>query len=590
MPTMISPEKPRALIMCGYVRNMCAIFLLFSCSALAEDSFVDTVRPLLKTHCFKCHGLEKTKGKVNLVQFEHAHELALHDRLWQKVIDQLESGEMPPDDEPQPGPELLQSIRSVVDSVDLSDLPVDPGHVGPHRLNRHEYVNTLRDLLGVEVDRAQLPADGGGGEGFDNTASALFLSPLLLERYLRVAGDVADSIADIPDIPQFARLAYRRPLAPAEISELETLPPRHALIAILCSPRFLFRSIEAPDGALSSHELASRLAYFLTTSMPDSELRKSAEADDLRSSLSGIEAQARRLLRSPQSARFVERFTSQWLKVNALNSTVWPERHKFPHYDEHLRDVFYQEPIAMFAHVMRENLPVTELISADYSFVNQRLAGWYGLKGVKGKEFRKVVFTDGRRGGLLGMGGIMAITSFPLRSSPVLRGKWVLDELLGAKLPPPPPNIESLPADDKPQGGLSIRQRLEQHRERAQCAGCHAKMDPIGFALENFDPVGSWREEIHGVPVDTAGKLPSGETFRGPAELKKVLAARQEAFARNIVERLLAYALGRGIEPEDTPAIRAILEKIAPQRYRLEDAVIAVVQSVPFRHQRASDD
>jgi hypothetical protein len=564
-------------------------FLLLATTAAraAEDRFRDDIRPLLKTHCFRCHGLEKTKGKVNLVQFEEIAEFALHDRLWQGVIEQLESGEMPPEDEPQPPKELLAGIRALLADNDPERLPLSAPRVGPQRLNRQEYANTLQDLLGIQLDiESQLPADGGGGEGFDNTASALFLSPLLLERYLSIASQAADAaLAKQPDLDviDFANRAYRRPLTDTEIARLKAAAPHLAIVSTLSSPKFLFREIDAPDGVLSPHSLATRLAYFLTASTPDAELRALADSGELRSQ-QVLEEQARRLLRSSQSARFFEPFVSQWLQTKALKQTVWPDRGKFPHYDEHLADVFYREPIAMFAHLVAENRPITELVLAEYSFVNQRLARWYGNQEVQGEAFRKVAM-DPKRGGLLGMGGVMAITSFPLRSSPVLRGKWVLDTLLGVDLPPPPPNVEALPDDERPVEGKSIRQRLEAHRTRAECAGCHSKIDPIGFALENFDPVGSWRDQIHGQPVDAAGTLPGGETFRGPGELKTILGQRREAFARNVVERLLAYGLGRGIEPADTPAIHRILKQLDAQGYRMQDAILAVVDSHPFRHQ-----
>jgi hypothetical protein len=247
----------------------------------------------------------------------------------------------------------------------------------------------------------------------------------------------------------------------------------------------------------------------------------------------------------------------------------------------------YDEAVDFVDSVFREDAPLTTLIDADYTFVNDALAKHYGIKDVKGQEMRRVKLPpDSPRGGVLALGGVLTVTSYPLRTSPVLRGKWVLDEILGAPPPPPPPEVTELPQDDVQPDGLSFRKRLEAHRSRAECASCHARMDPIGFGLENFDPVGRWRTEQAGQPVDSGGELTTGEKFTGPAELKKILAKRKEAFSRTVTEKLLAYALGRGLEYYDQPAVKGVTDALAREDYRSSTLVVEIARSYPFRYRR----
>jgi hypothetical protein len=246
----------------------------------------------------------------------------------------------------------------------------------------------------------------------------------------------------------------------------------------------------------------------------------------------------------------------------------------------------FRETITFFHALLRDDRSLLDLIDADYTFLNGELARHYGIEGVAGPQMRRVALKDGRRGGVLTMASVLTLTSYPQRTSPVLRGKWVLDEILGTPPPPPPPNAGGLPAEDAPKEGLTFRQRLEKHREKPECASCHRRMDPIGFGLENFDGIGRWRDAIGGTPVDASGDLATGETFTGPAELKKHLLARRQEFVRNVAEKMLAYALGRGVEPYDIPAVRKITAAVEKNGYRTETLVREIVMSYPFRYRR----
>jgi hypothetical protein len=244
--------------------------------------------------------------------------------------------------------------------------------------------------------------------------------------------------------------------------------------------------------------------------------------------------------------------------------------------------------VEFFNALLRDNRSLLDVIDAQYVFVNETLATFYGIEGVKGEAFQRVSLKDRSRGGVLGMGGVLTLTSYPRRTSPVLRGKWVLEEILGTPPPPPPPLVKSLPADDRPRDGLTFRQRLEQHRTKAECAGCHKRMDPLGFGLETFDAIGRWRTQISGQPVDASGQMTSGEKFTGPAELKSLLLKRTDDFGRNLTEKMLAYALGRGLEYYDTPVVKKIAKTLEADDFRAATLVTEIVKSYPFQYRRGS--
>jgi hypothetical protein len=376
---------------------------------------------------------------------------------------------------------------------------------------------------------------------------------------------------------------------------------RLPLKAVLVSPNFLFRIEEdrpqsksiADNGYPVSHyELATRLSYFLWSSMPDDELFHLATENKLHEDAT-LDQQVRRMLKDPKSKAMAEYFGGQWLGVNALLTTANPDRDKFKKYTPQIRDSFYAQAIEFVDSIFREDRSITTLIDSDYTYLNEPIARLYQIPDIKGEEMRRVPLKNPVRGGILGLGAVHVITSFPLRTSPVLRGKWILETVLGAPPPPPPPDVPKLPEDDTPsatQGAttttLSIRQRLEQHRADPNCTSCHARMDPLGFGLENFDPIGRWRTDLAGQPIDTLGTLSTGETFTGPAELKAILLKKKDDFARTLTQKLLAYALGRGLEFYDEAPVKKITDQLAKSDYKSTALVIEIVNSYPFRYRR----
>jgi hypothetical protein len=367
---------------------------------------------------------------------------------------------------------------------------------------------------------------------------------------------------------------------------------RLALRAVLVSPNFLYLieqdRPEADDRSYrsSDHELACRLSYFLWASMPDDELFALADAGTL-SDPEVLDAQVQRMLADPKARAMAEDFAGQWLRVGNLEELADVDRRMFPEFTAELREAMVEEAISYVHAIFRDDRSVLELIDSDYTYLNEMLAEHYGIDGVEGAEFRRVALEDRNRGGVLGMASVLTLTSYPRRTSPVLRGKWVLEELLGTPPPPPPPMVRALPADDRIRDGLTFRQRLEQHREDPNCASCHARLDPLGFGLENFDVLGRWREEIGEEPVDASGILTTGEEFTGPAALKAILAeTKRDLFVRNLSERMLSYALRRGVEYYDTPAVNRVIEELEAEDHRGAALVAAVVRSFPFQHRR----
>lgn len=519
-----------------------------------------------------------------------------------------------------------------------------PGYVMSRRLNRFEYENTLRDLLHIDLDLAsRFPADGAGGEGFDTDGGALFLSAIQAEKYLDAAdyaiemalptlpkeGDIVaaseprsfDPFASarrsflIPVRPsetitpvsaaraslkQFLERAWRRPVKPVETGHVLALALdaleagqdfdsalKLCYKAALVSPNFLFLAEPKPaeNGVyeLGSYQLASRLSYFLWSSMPDAELFGLAASGELNNE-EHLKRQIERMLLDPKAIALGEQFAAQWLGIYQLGETNKLDTNRFPEFDASLTAAMRQEAAQFFQGIFAENRSLLELIDANYTYANEALARIYGLEGISGSRMQRVQLADARRGGVLGMSAILAATSQPLRTSPVLRGKWVLEQLLGDHVPPPPPNVPALPTEEKHADGLTLRQRLEAHRVNPDCAGCHSRMDPLGFGLENFDPIGRWRDEAAGQPVDARGELPSGETFNGPAELKKILLARKDDFARNLSRKMLGYALGRSLTQYDDCVVDGSLEALKNNGYQAHALVTQIVLSYPFRH------
>jgi hypothetical protein len=763
--------------------------------AVLEDRWA-----MLDQYCVGCHNDAELTGDIS---FEHrTPENIVRDAgVWEAAIKKLRLGLMPPRDEPQPDAvqreEFVAALERTLDSA-AAARPY-AGSQTVHRLNRAEYANAIRDLLGVEIDVAELLPSDGGDFGFDNIASVLTTSPLLLERYLTAALRVADatignpdvvptnaaykipvdvtqerhmdglpigtrggtvvthnfpadadyvlsgrllrtvaegyvgvegqdtphqfvitvdgeqvytalvggpddhkeSAADIlasrviidermtsPRIPikagphevgftwverpaveqnawqpalrdsqeahnpaglprletaniagpfdalgvsdtttrervlvckpasaaeeaacadeifaTLAKRAFRRPVDADDVSAPRSFYDearaeggdfdagvRAGLARMLVSPSFLFRAeVDEPDSPVgAAHRiddvaLASRLSFFLWSSIPDDELLGLA-IDGRLSKPRVLEAQVLRMIADPRADALVENFTGQWLQLRNLEQRVVPDLLLFPDFDDNLRQSFRRETELLFAHVLRENRSVTELLTADYTFVNERLARHYGIRGIYGGRFRKVPLTDENRRGLLGHGSILSLTSAASRTSPIIRGKYVMANILNSPPPEPPAVVPAL-EDSKPKDRPStVREQLELHRANPTCATCHRNLDPLGFALENFDAVGQWQAKtIDGLPIDAAGVLADGTAVDGPVALRAALSAKPEIFASTVTEKLLIYALGRGLEPADMPVVRSIVRNAAKDDYRLSAIILGVVDSLPFQ-------
>jgi len=392
-----------------------------------------------------------------------------------------------------------------------------------------------------------------------------------------------------------AHRGYRRPVNAADLAPLMKLFTTGrtdgktfdtgitlAVTGILVSPDFLFRT-EHSSGALSDLELASRLSFFLWSSIPDDELLRVAEAGQL-SNPATLDAQVRRMIADPKSQAFEENFAGQWLHLRNVPS--WkPDAKKYPQFDEALRRAFERESDLYFQNIMHEDRSVLEFIDSDYTFVNDRLARHYGIFGVKGSYFRRIEAPH--RGGVLSQGAVLLVTSYPTRTSPVLRGKWILENILGSPPPPPPPNVPPL-NDNAEISARSLREQLEKHRADRACASCHAKIDPLGFSLEQFDAIGRFRTEDGGTAIEASGSLPDGTAVDGLAGLKKVVFGRRDEFVECLAAKMLTYALGRGLESYDQPAVRAIRRRAAAEDYRFSSLVLGIVNSVPFRMRKPS--
>lgn len=400
------------------------------------------------------------------------------------------------------------------------------------------------------------------------------------------------------NVTALARRAYRRPVTPAEVAPLVRLASEArqqgdsfedalslAVQAILVSPDFLFRLEKDPRAAdairpVGPHELASRLSYFLWASMPDEELLRAADAGTLRTP-AVLAAQVRRMLADEKASALVEAFGGQWLQFRALES-IAPDRERYPTFDNHLRLAMRRETELFFDSIVREDRSVLDLIDGPYTFLNERLARHYGIGGVLGQEFRKVYLASaGHRSGVLTHASVLTVSSYANRTSPVLRGKWILDNLLAAPPPDPPAGTPRLDESKIATGG-SLRQQMEAHRTNATCAACHQRMDPLGFGLENYDAIGAWRAEDGQFPIDASGKLPDGRGFSGPAEMKTILKGDRDAFAVAITEKMLTYALGRGLERYDKRTVKTIARRLADREYRFSALVDEIVKSTPF--------
>jgi len=742
-----------------------------------KDAFVDSVKPVFTKYCVTCHNDKKMSGGMTLEGFtDTASARKAHD-TWEKVKDHVTNKQMPPKGKPQPSDAERKAIVAWIDSVAIKvdcGLARDPGRPTIRRLNRNEYNNTIRDLVGVDFKPADdFPSDDVG-YGFDNIGDVLSMPPILLEKYLAAAEKILDKAIVVPkpikvskdtfrpqnvrttlgpfakqngkrialtsngaayfeyDFPyegeyvlraraygeqagdelpklsieydrkpakvhdvealeakpqlydarvkvtsgrhdvrfsftnhfeekegtdskkkernlyievmevegpfnpvrppapeahqriffvypngpgdhasaarqileRFAARAYRRPAKPEEVARLVKLfqfadqqnepfelSVKHALKAVLVSPHFLFRIERDVDPnnpeavhPVSQYELATRLSYFLWSTMPDEELTRLADQGKLREP-GVLQAQVSRMLKDPKSSALTENFAGQWLMLRTL-ATMTPDRVTYRNFDPALRTAMTRETELYFDHVMRDDRSILEFLDSDYTFVNERLARHYGITGVSGSEFKKVTLTDHTRGGIVTHASVLTVTSNPTRTSPVKRGKWILENILGTPPPPPPPDVPELEEDSKAVLTGSLRQRMEKHRENPSCAVCHAKLDPLGFGLENFDGVGTLRQYDGKFKIDPSGELPDGSKFSGPEELRKVLLSKADLFRRTLSEKMLTYALGRGLEYYDRCAVDDILSALKKGDDRFSAMMTAIVESDPFQKRR----
>lgn len=597
----------------------------------AKAAYEQKIVPFLNAYCVSCHGPKKRKGNITFQYALKAPGSSDFRKLWLDSLANVRASDMPPEDaDKKPSNEERTAFVEAVTALKYLS-PKDPGTFAPRRLNRVEYANTLRDLLNIAPSAASTLPEEVPGEGFINS-----ISPLLMEKYLSITHEVLEE-AIAPEgspptaaqvrifgpgggsalesrekasgiIRSLARSVYRRPASDEETAVLmqvydlgaeNRLSPaqslRLVLKAALISPQFLFitprTDLDAAGAVvpLDEHQLASRLSYFLWATMPDAELSDLADSGKLR--LPGVfEKQVTRMLQDPRSRALFDGFGAQWLGLSRLADKNF-DPIKFPMITPALRDSMVDEARMLFAEVLREDQSLLKLIDNDHTFVNGPLATLYGLEPQKpplGESMRRVVLNSPDRGGVLTMPGFLAATSMPNRTSPVNRGVWVLEQILGEHVPPAPPNVPSLEKQDKTQvSHLTLRQRTEMHRSNPVCANCHRILDPIGFGLENFDAIGRWRDrDDSGAAIDASGEMPGGQRFGSPRELKALLTARSDDICRALSAKILAFALGRTLEGYDEVVADQIARQVAADGYRMQTLVKAVVTSYPFTHRR----
>jgi mono/diheme cytochrome c family protein len=595
------------------------------------------VSPFFMKYCERCHTSRKHKANV-IFEFALKNPSSPAFRLlWKRASTIITKHDMPPEDETkQPTDDERKAVVEWIAGMKYLS-PKDPGAFVIRRLNKVEYGNTLHDLFGVDPQVAHELPDEVFGAGYTNS-----LSPLLVEQYLQVANEVvsrviapagapptavqqrlfgsapaagADSRAAARKIAQsLARRAYRRPPSEGEVDVLMQVFAlatdkgqsysdglRLMLKAVLVSPQFLFITPDAPDKTgdanaagdivtLDDHQLAARLSYLLWATTPDDELSALADAGKLHDP-AVLAAQARRLLADPRSRALFDGFGAQWLGLDKLAGKTF-DTAKFPQMTAGMRASMYDEARLLFDSIVRENRSIETFIDSDYTFLDGNLAAIYGLETKNtGPQMRKVKLTDANRGGILTMPGVLAMSSFPNRTSAVNRGVWVLEQVLGEHVPPPPANVPPLDKQDKQKiANLTLRQRTEMHRANPVCASCHKVLDPIGFGLENFDAIGRWRDhDDSGGPIDATGELPGAHRFGTPRELKQIIAERKDDFSRNLTGKLLAYALCRQLEGYDEVVVDQLSGTIARDDYHMQTLVVGVVTSYPFTHRRAGN-
>jgi hypothetical protein len=618
-----------------------------------QKHYQRNVRPIIIEHCYSCHNGEDKKAGIDFDNFFFISAIVRNGELFQKVVEQIENGTMPPEMRPGLTQTEIDTVTFYINSYLRAALAEkDPGLVPPRRLSNQEYRYVMRDLLNLEVDvDAIFPADPSGGEGFDNHASVLYMSPLLVERYFETSDDLMEQLylnkeawrdlvpkyrgsiwaslrnfwyrifynrdvslerpmkyaSDV--IIPFATLAYRGFIEPEDKSMLmnffeETFllfadkedrydaSIKETMKLILMSQHFLYRIESDPDiegpYQISNFELASRLSFFLWSSIPDMELLDVAYKEDLHDPRV-LEREVERMLKNPKARRLGRQFAVQWLELKDLEDPDFQmDPEIFPEYTPELSSLMVKEVEQFFNHIIQDSNNLLDLIDSDYSFLNEDLAKYYGIDDVEGPAMRKVAFNTKERGGILGMAGVLTATSLPNRTSPVLRGKWVLEQILGTPPPPPPPNVPDLEVShDSTKPAETLRVVLERHREDPSCHSCHQAMDPIGLGLENFDAIGRWRTMYGTDEIDPSGVMDSGEVFQGPADLRKILVGKRELFAKTFSKKMLSFALGRSLQFKDTPSIEHLQETLLSTDFDSNQLIMEIVKSYPFRYKKS---
>jgi len=595
------------------------------------------ILPLIASVCTECHGEEKAKAGLDFEALLLARPIVKHRDDWRNAAFLLEHRFMPPADSKQPDEatrhRLVTWIRVQLDEFDYSTIK-NPGYEPIRRLTHHEYDNTIRDLFGVDVRPASsFPAELSGTSGFDNSGNTLFLQPVLLERYLgaaerviagalplkpttpaqkqavarilfrRPGGDVTDRAAASDILGRFLPQAFRRPVPePTQQRYVAAFQKRRragldfdramreVLQAVLVSPSFLMKT-ETPIGGtgptpISPHDLASRLSYFLWASMPDQQLTQLADDGTLEQP-DILDSEITRMLADPRAATLGTGFAGQWLGSVHLGTRIRADPIDNPWCTESLMAAMRDETAMFFVSLVRNNQPIARLIDARYTFLNEELARFYRIDGVKGPGMRRVELKTPQRGGLIGQGSLLTVTSFPGRTSPINRGRWILADLLGTPTPPPPPGANELDEEIAERSRLSRRQKLALHRSDRKCAACHDAIDPLGFSLENYDWFGRWRTRRRRRVIDASASLPGGHKFSGPAGLRKILLEkRHDQLLDQLTRKMLAYALGRQLEYYDESAVRAIQKEARCEGFRIQAVIRGITRSYPFRNRQ----
>ena len=606
--------------------RLVASFALMVVGGWGAPDFAESQR-FLETYCKSCHAGKAAVGGFRLEKVASPESFATAAQDWSRLALRVRNGEMPPKGSPAPElnarEELARYVEQTLRTTACAS-GIAPGPAPLRRLNRDEYTATVQDLLDIHLDIGHaLPVDGAGGEGFDNAAETLFLSPLHSEKYMETAKLAMDFAAKeyksrtrilvakpgpgvTPEqaarkiLQAFLPRAFRRPVTEAELLPYlslyraarqagEDFEPAifFALRGALVSPLFLFRT--EPVEQVDNYALASRLSYFLWGSQPDELLTDLAASGRLQDP-EVLRQMARRMLKHDRSWNLARRFTEQWLHTRELAGDKAPDAKLFPEYakDEELRGDIRIQPQQFFREILVRNLSLLNLIDSDYTVGTSNFSKHFGFKlAVRANASKQPQWVelpkDSNRGGLLGMPAVLAVSSYPYRTSPVLRGTWILDSLLGTPPPPPPANVPPLAETAAGAAPATVRERLEKHRANAVCASCHSRIDPLGFALENYDVIGRWRTEDAGKPVDNSGEMTDGTKIQGPAQLKAALLEHKDLFVRNLTSKLLGYALGRGLTLRDSCTVDAIVAAVKAKDYSAQALIEGIVLSTPFR-------